>query len=261
MGRPVDGHQTEFGSVTQHRYQGIIDTWIEQTSIGNMQVGKVTHLDVQAWVNAQDCASASVVKHHRVLSQVLDLAVRDRRIPSNPATGVNLPRVAHKKRRYLTAAEVERLAAAAGQWRMVVLLLAYTGLRWGEMAALRVSDVDMLRRRVHVTRSVTVVDGRFVWGEPKSHEHRWVPVPQSVAGEGVFSFQRVGEGVADFWPDSFCRTPRLGSAGVVRIAEVPRVHLPGAAGTPSSGSGSGMRLIVGGRCRAGGLFHQPLDTS
>jgi integrase len=38
----------------------------------------------------------------------------------------------------------------------VVRFLAYTGLRWGEMAALRVQDFDMLRRRVNVSRSVTV---------------------------------------------------------------------------------------------------------
>jgi hypothetical protein len=37
----------------------------------------------------------------------------------------------------------------------VVRFLAYTGLRWGEMAALRVCDFDMLRRRVNVSRSVT----------------------------------------------------------------------------------------------------------
>lgn len=175
---------------TRNRYKGIIDTHITPT-LGGMQIGRVRHIDVQDWVSGQaGIAASSVVKNHRVLSQVLALAVRDGRIPTNPATGVNLPKVAHKKRRYLTAAEVEALADAAGQWRPLVLFLAYTGLRWGEMAALRVSDVDMLRRRVHVTRSVTVVRGRFVWGEPKSHEHRWVPIPKSVAA--VLALHMVG---------------------------------------------------------------------
>lgn len=169
---------------TRHRYRGIIDTWIAKSPLGGQQIGKVRHVDVQEWVTAQDCASASTVKHHRVLSQILELAVRDGRIPSNPAHGVNLPPVTHKKRRYLTASEVEAFATAAGPvWRPLILFLAYTGLRWGEMAALQVSDVDLLRRRVYVARSVTVVDGRFVWGEPKSRETRWVPIPKSVADE------------------------------------------------------------------------------
>ncbi|GAB2646038.1 tyrosine-type recombinase/integrase [Gordonia jinhuaensis] len=167
---------------TRSRYESIIETHIAPT-LGRLPVAKVRHVDVQKWVSGQECSAASVVKHHRVLSQILELAVRDGRIPSNPAKGVNLPRVKHAKRRYLTAAQVEELAVAAGPWRPLVLLLAYTGLRWGEMAALRVQDIDMLRRRVHVTRSVTLVYGQFVWGDPKDHEQRWVPIPRSVANE------------------------------------------------------------------------------
>jgi integrase len=37
----------------------------------------------------------------------------------------------------------------------MVLFLAYTGLRWGEMAALRVHRIDFLRRRVLVAESAT----------------------------------------------------------------------------------------------------------
>lgn len=177
----LDG-KVNLAATTHARYESIIDTWIVPT-FGTIAVSKVRHIDVQTWVSGQDCSAASVVKHHRVLSQILDLAVRDERIPSNPASGVNLPRVKHARRRYLTAAEVEALATAAGKWRPVVLLLAYTGLRWGEMAALRVRSVDMLRRRVHVVESVTPVDGVLVWGEPKDHELRWVPMPRSVADE------------------------------------------------------------------------------
>lgn len=179
--RWIDG-KANVAESTRSRYQSIIDTWITP-AFGSRPVSAVRHVDVQAWVSGQDCAEASVVKNHRVLSQIFELAVRDGRIPSNPCKGVNLPRVKHAKRRYLTAAQVEALASAAGVWRPLVLLLAYTGLRWGEMAALRVADVDMLRRRVHVVASVTVVDGRFVWGEPKDHEQRWVPIPKSVATE------------------------------------------------------------------------------
>ncbi|AZG43488.1 tyrosine-type recombinase/integrase [Gordonia insulae] len=167
---------------TRFRYEGIITNWIEPT-FGSTAVANVRHVDVQEWVSGQDCEAASVVKHHRVLSQIMKLAVRDDRIPSNPCDGVNLPRVKHTKRRYLTAGQVEALAAGAGPWRVLVLLLAYTGLRWGEAAALRGNDVDMLRRRIHVDEAVTVVNGRFVWGEPKDHELRWVPVPKSVADE------------------------------------------------------------------------------
>jgi integrase len=60
--------------------------------------------------------------------------------------------------------------------------LSYTGLRWGEMAALRVQDFDVLRRRVSVSRSVTE-SGGLVWSTPKTWERRSVPFPAVLADE------------------------------------------------------------------------------
>jgi hypothetical protein len=77
-----------------------------------------------------------VHKIHRVLSMVLGLAVKDGRIPRNPAADVNLPRATKADKRYLRPEQVTDLAHAAGSGRLVVLALAYTGLRWGELAAL-----------------------------------------------------------------------------------------------------------------------------
>ncbi len=69
--------------------------------------------------------------------------------------------------------------AAFAQYRLVVLVLAYSGLRWSEVAALRVGRVDIMRRRIDVAEAVTEVDGaRLAWGTPKSHEARSVPLPR-----------------------------------------------------------------------------------
>jgi integrase len=72
------------------------------------------------------------------------------------------------------------LASVVRRDAVVVRFLAYTGLRWGEMAALRVQDFEMLRRRVNVSRSVTEVGGLH-WGTPKSWERRSVPFPSALA--------------------------------------------------------------------------------
>src|SRR5205823_3590330 len=53
-----------------------------------------------------------------------------------------------------------------------------TGVRWGEMAALRVKRINFLRRRATIAESVTIVCGRPVWGTPKGHERRDVPIPR-----------------------------------------------------------------------------------
>jgi CheY-like chemotaxis protein len=57
-------------------------------------------------------------------------------------------------------------------WRLVVLFLAYTGVRFGEMAALRVRRIDLLRRRAMIAESVTLVRSEQIWGTPKGHERR-----------------------------------------------------------------------------------------
>jgi hypothetical protein len=51
------------------------------------------------------------------------------------------------------------------------------------MAALRVSAMDMLRRRVSVQQAVAEVKGELVWSTPKSYERRSVPFPRFLADE------------------------------------------------------------------------------
>lgn len=74
------------------------------------------------------------------------------------------------------------LAAACGPSNdLVIYVLAYTGLRWGELAGLRVQDVLLERRRLVVARSVTEINGRAGVGTPKSHHRRQVPFPSFLA--------------------------------------------------------------------------------
>jgi integrase len=82
---------------------------------------------------------------------------------------------------FLTHDEVEQLAGAAGDHADAIRLLACTGLRFGEMAALRVRRVDFLRRRLTVAESATEVGGRIQFGTPKTHQQRTVPLPSALA--------------------------------------------------------------------------------
>jgi integrase len=146
-----------------------------------MPVRDVQTSSVRAWVNnlASQGSSASTIETALgVLRMILGLAVEDRRIASNPCNGVKAPRREHSRRAYLTHQQVNDLAASMARDGLVVRFLAYTGLRYGEMAALAVADFDMLRRRVQVRRSVTEVKGKLEWSTPKSHERRSVPFPR-----------------------------------------------------------------------------------
>jgi integrase len=171
---------------TRARYEDVLSTHV-LPRWANVPLTKVEHGDIQAWLaelSERGLASASVRKAQGVLSGILGSAVRDHRLPSNPTLGVALPPLRAKRRRYLSADQVEQLANAAGVGRVPVLVLAYCGLRWSELAALRVRNVDLLRRRLTIDEAVTEVnDSMIVWGTPKSHEARSVPVPRFLAAE------------------------------------------------------------------------------
>ncbi len=179
--------QAQLKPTTRSRYRGILDGHVLPHWSATRLVA-VSHADVQAWVaeqRAAGAAPATVRKHFRVLSLVLDLAVRDGRLPRNPCQGVNLPRLEQARRRYLTHEQVHRLAdetcslwpgtrlpyrerETMASYRLIVLVLAYCGLRWGELAALKVERVDLARRRIEVAESVVEVDGVLIWAFPRA---------------------------------------------------------------------------------------------
>lgn len=152
----------------------------------DVEVAEIQTSVVRSWVQDMRDAGANPATIENalgVLRMILELAVEDRRIPRNPCHGVKAPRREHTKRAYLTHGQVELLAVAAGRYATVIRFLAYTGLRYGEMAALRIGDFDMLRRRLNVRQSVTEVKGKLVWSSPKNHERRSVPFPKFLADE------------------------------------------------------------------------------
>lgn len=150
---------------------------------GRRVLGDIRHSEVQAWVSdlSKRKSATVVIRAYGVLAGMIDIAVKDRRIPSNPARGANLPRKTGKERHYLTHAQVQLLADESRTNSTLVLFLAYTGLRWGEAVGLRVHSVDMVRRRVLVRGNAVNVRGTIIPGTPKSHEARSVPFPAFLA--------------------------------------------------------------------------------
>lgn len=160
---------------------------------------EVSPPDVKAWVADLVEAGIGVPTIENalgVLRMVLKDAVDDGRLIRNPCEGINAPRRRHRPRAYLDHLQVEELATAVGEDHgLVVRLLAYTGLRWGELAALSVASVDLLRRRLQITRAVAEADGQLNWKSPKDHERRSVPFPVFLAAE--LGEQMAGKGPKD----------------------------------------------------------------
>lgn len=149
------------------------------------KVAEVRYTDVQAWVTelADKLSPSMVATVYSVLARILDDAARDRLIAANPARGVKLPARGTRRNVYLSADQLRRLADQSGRYRSLVLLLGTAGLRWGEAAALRVSDVDFLKRRVVLHENAVAVGSRTHVGTLKSGHNRTVVLSAFVVHE------------------------------------------------------------------------------
>ena len=65
----------------------------------------------------------------------------------------------------------------------MILLLAHTGLRWGEASGLRVKRLDLLRRRITVAETLVEFGGHLHTSTPKNQQERQVPIPGWLAEE------------------------------------------------------------------------------
>jgi integrase len=165
---------------------------------GEVKLKDIDHDGIQAWVwwlatdpaarrrppkRTEDgdiragLSAARVIQSFQVLDQVLAFAVRKHYIAANPADGVEQPRKSSREDVALSHDQVRKLAEARAEIRAMVYVLAYGGMRYGELAAARVGDVDLARRRIRVSRSVTYVTGDgHVEDDTKTHQDRTVPI-------------------------------------------------------------------------------------
>jgi integrase len=158
--------------------------------LGSIAVSRIKPSHVESWVADLQTAGASaskVIETHGVLKRVLDRAVMDRAIPSNPCVirTLRLPRRPTKNRPVLSPREVEELASAmkTSADQTMVRLLAYGGLRIGEALALRRHDVDIRRRTLTIRESVGETNGHLVVGPTKTYAVRTITLPTFLVGE------------------------------------------------------------------------------
>jgi len=126
----------------------------------------------------------TVLQHHRVLRRALGQAVRWQMLARNVADAVDAPRAAKTDIRVLDEDELARLLELITETRiyMPTLLAATTGMRRGEILALKWSDVDLRRLTITVFRSLEQTSNGVRSKPPKSAKgRRLIALPQWVA--------------------------------------------------------------------------------
>jgi len=169
----------------------------------NRHLGSVTPIEVQQWVNktAKSHAASTTRKAHSLLNVVFDAAVNADLIGRTPCRGIKLPKLGTEEMRFLTVDEITRLADTIDpRFRALVLTAAFTGARFGELAALKIgpNGLDLLRKRMTISTTLTEVRGYIDIGPPKSPAaNRAISLPTFLVDElarhleghdGVFVF-------------------------------------------------------------------------
>lgn len=155
--------------------------------LGAVKVQALRPLHVQQAFRAlkQDGAGPRTIQLvHTILRAALRQAVLWEIITRNPADAVSSPRPASREMQTLSAEQVLQFLASAREDRLfpLYLLAAASGMRRGELLALRWQDIDWTRGAVQVRRTLEWVNGGPVFVEPKTlRGRRSVPLPRSVA--------------------------------------------------------------------------------
>jgi integrase len=169
--------------------------------LGDRPLASLRRAQVEEWANGLDLAASSARMVFETLSNMLEAAVVDERIPKNPAKGAHAPTSDDAPFVPLTVEQVRAITLRVVEHvRAGVLVVAGTGLRQGELFGLTVDRVDFMRRELRVDRQLfTPGNGRPFLKPPKSrNSYRTVslsPVVIDAIAAHVASFGTGEDGV------------------------------------------------------------------
>jgi integrase len=152
---------------TREHYQKLLDHQL--SAIAHMPLKAITPLVVRQW-HAELGSKTPTLRAHAygLLRTILASAVHDGLIPTNPChiRGAGNSKRVHRIKP-LTLPELQVLTAAMPEkYQAMVLLAAWCGLRFGELAELRRSDIK--DGKIHVRRAVVRANGKVIVSTPKS---------------------------------------------------------------------------------------------
>ena len=155
---------------TRSLYRRQLDRFI-LPAFGDVSLRDITPAAVRLWHSSLDPEKPTQRAHvYSLLRSIMTTAVMDEILPANPCRVRGAGNV--KRARSIEPASLAELETILGEmpdrYRALVLLGAWCGLRFGELAELRRGDLELSPAVVHVRRGVVRIDGEVSVGTPKS---------------------------------------------------------------------------------------------
>jgi integrase len=174
---------------TQELYEGLLRLHV-LPALGATALSDLRPATIRSWhaslLRGRRPGASTAAKCYRLLRSILATAVEDDLVPKNPCAikgaGVEHP----KERPVATIEQVYEIAEAIEpRYRAIVLTATFTGLRLGELRALKRRHLDLLHATVHVVeQTAELKHGELVVGPPKSDAGvRTVAIPHALIPE------------------------------------------------------------------------------
>ena len=195
---------------TYERYRQIVSGHLIPV-LGAVPLAKLSPVHIQqlyASKLAEGLSPSTVSIYYQVLHRALEQAVKWQMLYRNPCDGVDAPRPVDMEMKTWNAEQVRAFLVGSSEdslcalWRLAVT----TGMRRGEMLALRWADVDLDRGEIYVRRTLTRGEHGLMFGEPKSAKgKRSIAITQSSVAELQKHCRRQAERrlqVGPLWDDT-----------------------------------------------------------
>ncbi|URZ08936.1 tyrosine-type recombinase/integrase [Clostridium felsineum] len=191
-----DYAEAELAPKTLLRYKKLLDRIIP--ALGHIKLNKLqpTHL-VEFYNNLREngirtdgksggLSERTILHHHRLISSILTCAVQWQFILNNPASRVKAPKVEKKEARHFDIEQTEYilqlLENAPIKYKTAIYLDIYGGMRLGELAGLKWSNVDFDNMLIKINHSLQHVTGYGTFEKSTKNEtsNRIISLPKTV---------------------------------------------------------------------------------
>lgn len=153
-------------------------------TLGGTRLNELQPSQIQAWVKSlsEALAPATVRKIHGIVAGILNDAVKDRRLASNPCAGTRLPEIPERRITILTPQQVYDLwRHMTPQYQSLVHLAVASGMRQGEVFGLTADRINFLKKEIIVDRQIQQATGGPKFGPPKTPKsNRVIPIPDDL---------------------------------------------------------------------------------
>ncbi|MGI6696657.1 MAG: tyrosine-type recombinase/integrase [Christensenellales bacterium] len=129
-------------------------------------------------------SSKTILEHHRLISNILSYAVKWQLVENNVANQADPPKLEHKETKILNESQIRQMIVLLNdspiQYRTMIMLLLYTGLRRGELMGLEWKDIDFETRQMKIVRTSQYVGNKTIITKD----------PKTISGRRKFTLSR-----------------------------------------------------------------------